>query len=193
MSKNVWMVSTAAVVIIIALGAASPAFAQAPVPPSPLPGDGTLFDGSTVGSLPEVPGASQIYSAASAPVTPPAAIPTEDSPSLYNGANSQYSVIYKYMIKYLASELGIKRYVLQARLAAGETLYQIAESQGYTASQAADLLSDAYSEAIQSALSAGVITRQQANWLTQNSGQVGHYGVFFSNYQANAYPLIPGQ
>jgi len=84
--------------------------------------------------------------------------------------------MHTYMIEALAPRLGLSVEDLQARIDAGETPYQIAQAQGMTDEQIVTLMSEAHTEALQAAVDAGVITQEQADWMSQRMGQMGQNG-----------------
>src|SRR5581483_8956558 len=96
-------------------------------------------------------------------------------PGMVNGEGP----LHDYIIKAYADALGLTSDALEARLAKGETVYQIALAQGIAADQIPTLLADARSKAFDAAVSAGVITADQAAWMkSRGFGQSGRgYGM----------------
>jgi hypothetical protein len=73
--------------------------------------------------------------------------------------------MHDYMVKALAEALGMDATQLESRLDNGETAYQIALAQGISAEDIPTLLSNAHAKALDLAVSAGVISQQQADWM----------------------------
>ena len=69
------------------------------------------------------------------------------------------------MIAVYAQALGISVEDLNARLANGETVSQVAAEKGLTAEQFSALMADARSQAIDQAVQDGTLTQEQADWL----------------------------
>lgn len=81
------------------------------------------------------------------------------------------------MIAVYAQELGISVEDLNARLANGETIAQIAADKGLSAEQFSALMADARSQAIDQAVNAGTLTQEQAEWLKTRGGAFGNTGA----------------
>ena len=65
----------------------------------------------------------------------------------------------------LASELGISPEVLAERIAAGESIYDIAISLGFDAASFSALMADARADALVQAVDLGLLTQEQADWV----------------------------
>jgi len=65
----------------------------------------------------------------------------------------------------LASELGISPEVLAERLAAGESIYDIAISLGLDAASFSALMADARADALTQAVDLGLLTQAQTDWV----------------------------
>ena len=193
MYKKVWLISTTAATMLLALAMTGTAFAQAVVPPPPLPG-GPLPGGTAPSdvipntSVPNVPAVTYPTAPATVYVSPNA-----DGTYRYYSSNVKYSQIYNYLIKYLALELGMKRSAVRARLNAGDSMKEIIESQGYSAAQATQIMNTVYEDAIAAARSSGVLTRRQVNLLLNNREYLRRYGVYFGSQLPNYFKYIPGQ
>jgi hypothetical protein len=72
------------------------------------------------------------------------------------------------MIDAFAEALGLDSADLQTRMSAGESLWQIAESLGFTQEEFGQLFVDARTEALNQAAADGVITQEQAEWMIQH-------------------------
>ena len=71
------------------------------------------------------------------------------------------------MIAFFAGKLGLTSADLEARLAKGETMLQIAESKGITGDAFTALMNDARNAGIDAAVKAGTLTQEQADWMKQ--------------------------
>ena len=92
--------------------------------------------------------------------------------------NGQDGPLHDYMMQAFAGVLGIDVVQLETRLANGETMYEIAISQGYDASEVPAIMADARSKALELAVAAGVISQDQADWMNsrgngRGNGQMG--------------------
>lgn len=86
--------------------------------------------------------------------------------------------MHEYMVKALAEALGMDAAKLETRLEGGETAYQIALAQGIAAEDIPALLSAAHTKALDSAVAAGVISQQQADWMNSRGfGRGGGMGT----------------
>lgn len=65
----------------------------------------------------------------------------------------------------LASELGISSAVLAERIAAGESLYDIAISVGYDAASFSVLMAEVRADALEEAVDLGLLTQEDADWV----------------------------
>ena len=86
-------------------------------------------------------------------------------------ANGAYGPMHEYMVAAVAQALGLDPADVQSRLEAGETMWQIAQSQGLNDAEIAELMSTAHQDALQAAVAAGVITQEQADWMSQHMQQ----------------------
>ena len=86
-------------------------------------------------------------------------------------------ILHDGMIAVYAEKLGISVDNLNARLANGETMAQIAASNGLTAEQFTTMMSDARTQAIDQAVKAGTLTQAQADWMKTRSGATGSSGA----------------
>ncbi len=84
--------------------------------------------------------------------------------------------LHDYMIKAYADALKMTPDALETRLDNGETVYQVAASQGVPADQIPTLLADARSKALDAAVAAGAITADQASWMKSRGFGQGGYG-----------------
>ena len=86
---------------------------------------------------------------------------------------TQLGFLHDEMVAVYAQELGISVDDLNARLANGETMAQIAYSTGKSADEFRTLMVDVRTKAIALAVKNGTITQEQADWMSQRgSGQM---------------------
>jgi uncharacterized protein YidB (DUF937 family) len=78
----------------------------------------------------------------------------------------QQGQLYEYRIQAYAQATGLTVEQVETRLNNGETLWQMAESQGMTLEQFRTKLAEAVNNVTQQALADGKITQAQADWLT---------------------------
>ncbi|OGO63359.1 MAG: hypothetical protein A2030_05305 [Chloroflexi bacterium RBG_19FT_COMBO_50_10] len=107
-------------------------------------------------------------------------------------------ILHDYMVPAFAEELGISVTDLEARLANGETVADIAISQGLTIDQFRTLLVEVRSAAIDQALAGGVLTQEQADWMKLHGagqmagGQLGNgRGMHSARQGQYANPSCP--
>jgi hypothetical protein len=108
-------------------------------------------------------------------------------------AGAQTGLLHDEMIAVFAQKLGISVDELNARLAKGETMAQIAYSKGLTADQFSTLMTDARAQAIDQAVKSGELTQAQADWMkTRGAGMAGSGRGMRGNGQGwNANPDCP--
>ncbi len=80
---------------------------------------------------------------------------------------NQTGFLHDEMIAALAQKLSMTVSDLNAQLAQGQTMAQIAAAKGYTADQFAALMTEARSQALDQAVKDGKITQAQADWMKQ--------------------------
>ena len=78
--------------------------------------------------------------------------------------------LHEYMTSALAEALGITPEELISRREAGETLWQISDSLGISSEDFSTLVADARAKALEQAVQDGVITQEQADWMSQRMG-----------------------
>jgi len=92
---------------------------------------------------------------------------------------AMHGLMHDDMTAVFSQMLGISVEDLNARLAKGETMAQIATAKGLTAAQFQTLMTDARSQAIDQAVKEGTLTQAQADWMKQRGagqamgGQMG--------------------
>jgi hypothetical protein len=112
-----------------------------------------------------------------------------------NGANPDgllSGTMHDEMIAAFAKELGITESVLNDRIANGETMADIAFSEGFTFEQFRSIMSDVRNQELAEAVQQGTITQEQADWMQDHAmgGMQGMHGRGISNGQGwnNACP-----
>jgi hypothetical protein len=83
-----------------------------------------------------------------------------------------YGPMHTYMVEGLAEALNLQPEDLQKRLEAGETPWQIAQSQGLSNEQIQQVMLEAHDKALDAAVKAGFLTQQQADWMDQHMEQM---------------------
>lgn len=87
-----------------------------------------------------------------------------------------YGPMHESMVASMAGALSLTPEALQARLDAGETMWQVAESQGYDLEAFRSLMLEARADALQQAVEDGTISQEQAEWMSQRMNRMGGFG-----------------
>ena len=99
--------------------------------------------------------------------------------------------LHDYMEEAMADAVGLSVDAFEARHDAGETFYQIALAQGFTAEEIPALMQEARANALDAAAKDGVISQEQADWMGSRGGgrggMMGGYG-----YGNGACPMYEG-
>ena len=90
--------------------------------------------------------------------------------------------LHTYMVNAFAEKLGLKVEDLNTRLAAGETMYDIALADGVKAEEFSALMVEVHTTALNAALKDGVITQEQADWMSSRG--FGRGGMMNGNGSA---------
>ena len=99
-------------------------------------------------------------------------------------AGAQTGPLHDEMIAVFAQKLGISVDELNASLAKGETMAQIAYSKGLITDQFTTLMTDARTQAIDQAVKNGELTQTQADWMkTRGAGMAGSGRGMWGNGQ----------
>ncbi len=107
-------------------------------------------------------------------------------------ADGDVGVLHDYMIAAYADALGTSVDDLNSRLAAGETMYQIALDNGLTQDEFFSLMQAARSKALDGAVADGVISQDQADWMASRG--FGRGGMMGGNGYGNGdCPMFDGQ
>ena len=90
-------------------------------------------------------------------------------------------LMHDYMEQAMAESVGLTVEEFGARHNAGETFYQIALAEGFTAEEIPALMQEARAKGLDAAAAAGVITQDQADWMNSRGfgrgGMMGGYGA----------------
>lgn len=87
------------------------------------------------------------------------------NPGMQNGGG----YLHTYMVSAFAEKLGLKVDDINARLTAGETMYDIALAEGVKAEDFPALMTEVHTQAGSAALKDGVITQEQADWMNAHA------------------------
>lgn len=93
-------------------------------------------------------------------------------PMMQNGGG----YLHTYMVTALADKLGLKVEDVNARITAGETMYDIAIADGVKAEDFPALMIEVRAQAVSAAVKDGVITQEQADWINSHGMGRGGYG-----------------
>ena len=103
--------------------------------------------------------------------------------------------MHDYMEQAMADAVGLSLKEFEARHDAGETFYQIALAEGFTAEEIPALMHDARNKGLDAAAAAGVITQEQADWMkSRGFGRGGMMGGFggYGGYGNGTCPMFDG-
>lgn len=157
--KKTLFVTVIAITILAALGLATLAFAQSQTPPDPdQPYSGKRGYGM-MGQGQGMMGGRWNRSAEG------------------SGSTGTYGPMHEYMIAALAQAFNLTPEELEARHAAGETMWNIATDQGLTQEQFTETMIQARTTALSQAVAEGVITQEQADWMLSRMNRMGGTGV----------------
>lgn len=141
--KKLIVIGVLFVIAALALGAAGFAYAQGPQPTEPAP----FGQGSSRGSGPGMMGRGGMMG------------------RWNQGATGQYGPMHEYMVSAMAEALGMTDEALDAELAAGKTMWQVAQAQGLSLEDFQKLMLDARSAAFAKMVADGILTQEQADWM----------------------------
>jgi hypothetical protein len=101
------------------------------------------------------------------------------APYAGNGPMTQNGTgyLHSYMVTAFAEKLGMQVDVVNARVAGGETMYDIAIANGIKAEDFPALMIEVRAQAVSAAVKAGVITQTQADWMNSHGFGRGGYGA----------------
>jgi hypothetical protein len=99
----------------------------------------------------------------------------EAPPYAGHGMMNGQGVMHTFMVTEFAKKLDLNVNDINTRLAAGETMYDIALSAGVTAEEFPAVMTEVRAAALDAAVAANVITQEQADWMkSHNMGGMGH-------------------
>ena len=101
--------------------------------------------------------------------TPP--VPYGHGQMMNNGTSGP---MHTFMTIEFAKALDLNVNDINTRLAAGETMYDIALSAGITAEEFPAIMTQVRTAALAEAVKANVITQEQADWMTSRGGNMGN-------------------
>ena len=155
-----------ALVAVSILGAAGLAYAQGQNPPAATPNTGSTFVGYGRGMM------GQSSQSGSFQGRGPA-----NRGGRFNGQgvgmlNAGSGLLHDYIVAAFANELNLSVDTIESRLASGETMAQIAYSEGLTQDEFSTLMLSARQSALEQAVSDGVITQEQADWMQSRQNRM---------------------
>ena len=103
--------------------------------------------------------------------------------------------LHEYMVKAMADAVGLSVTEFESRHDAGETFYQIALAEGYSAEEIPALMQTARGKALDAAVADGVLSQEQADWM--KSRGYGRGGMMGGNGYGRGYgdgtcPMLDG-
>jgi hypothetical protein len=150
--KKIVAVLLVVAVAVVALGAVGLVYAQAPTPQAPVDGTGYGYGKMGGGMRGGRMGQSEF-------------------------AGTGEGVMHDAMIAAFANELGLSVEALDAKLAAGETMADVASDKGLTVEDFQTLMTDVRAQAVSQAVADGTLTQEQAEWMAQRGGGQGMHGA----------------
>jgi hypothetical protein len=91
--------------------------------------------------------------------------------------DSDYGVLHDTMVSAFAQALGLTPEELETRLQAGDTLWVIAQEQGKTSEPFQEMMTTARTSAVNQAVTDGVITQEQADFMLERMGRMMGNGI----------------
>lgn len=88
-----------------------------------------------------------------------------------------YGPMHEAMVEAFGEALNLTPEEVQSRIEAGETPWQIAESQGLNEDEIQQIMLEAHDQALDNAVDAGVLTQEQADWMDQHMESMWSGGV----------------
>ena len=176
MNKKI-IIGIAVVTLAVAvLGVAGFAFAQTQTPPVP---DNAYGPGMMRQGRPGAFGSGMMGGSGS---------------GMMQGWNDEgYGPMHEYMVKAFAEALGLTPEELQSKLDSGETPWTIAQAQGLSQEDFTKLMVDARAKALQQAVTDGVLTQKQADWMNQRMQQMQGNGFGPGGCPMNGSGFGPGR
>ena len=116
----------------------------------------------------------------------------DHAPGIMDGIGDE-GPMHETMIAAFAEALRLTPEELEARHDAGETLWQIAESQGLNEDDIQSLMLTAQDKALNQAVADGTMTQEQANWMIDHMNQMWEGGFTHCNGSGANSPYFQGQ
>jgi len=120
--------------------------------------------------------------------TPP--VPYGHGAMMNNGTSSP---MHTFMTIEFSKALNVNVNDINTRLAAGETMYDIALSAGVTAEEFPAIMTEVRAAALAEAVKANVITQEQADWMLSRGGNMGNGNCTGTGPQGNSGMMGNGQ
>ncbi|MBI2332797.1 MAG: hypothetical protein HYU84_11685 [Chloroflexi bacterium] len=105
----------------------------------------------------------------------------------YGPMMNGYGVIHTFMVAEFAEKLDLPVDDINARLVAGETMYNIALSAGVTAEEFPTFMTEVRAAALDAAVAANAITQEQADWMKSHNAGYGNCTGTGPQGTTNAY------
>jgi hypothetical protein len=96
-----------------------------------------------------------------------------NGPMVQNGGGWMHD----YLEQALAAKLGLTEEQVEAELAAGKPMYQIALDNGIQQEALTDFMNGVHQDAFAAAVKDGVVTQERADWMLQRMQSRGGYGT----------------
>jgi len=185
MKKILYMLIGAAIAIL-ALGVVGFAYAQAQNPPAPQPpaADGTNLPRPGLGML-----RGRMQNAMESGMAARAGMMAWNRGFTRGYTQGMFGPMHETMVAGLAEKLGLSVEALQEKLNNGERPYDVAKAQGLTDEQIQDMLEQAHDQALQAAVAAGTLTREQADLMDQHMEQMGQKGWQMGSFRGQRMGL----
>jgi len=106
--------------------------------------------------------------------------------------DGETDLMHDYMEKAMADAVGLSVTEFESRHDAGETFYQIALTEGYSAEEIPALMQAARDKALDTAAADGVIGQEQADWMKSRGFGRGGMGGYGRGYGDGTCPMFDG-
>jgi len=108
------------------------------------------------------------------------------------GPGDGSGLMHEYMEQAMADAVGLNLEEFEARHDAGETFYQIALAEGFPAEEIPALMQTARTNGLEAAAADGVITQEQAEWMSSRGHGGMMYGGGYGGYGNGECPMYDG-
>jgi uncharacterized protein YidB (DUF937 family) len=89
-------------------------------------------------------------------------------------AGAEEGILHDAMVAAFAEKLDMTAADLEARLDAGETMAQVADSKGISSADFITMMTEARAQAVDQAVKDGTLTQEQADWMKQRGAGMGN-------------------